>query len=543
MKFFEVIKRVYQLLRWILFNFLDAIEWIVNKIFSNSGGNLRWSVLTILLALLWGFSSLSHREMSFKFPSPEIITKQIQYTTCIISTRLEISSTDSKVFDNCSELLQSKGFTFEPLIFEIPFQLLFAPNIFRHIIVLAYAFWLAHKVAAKYQSGLYELSSQLGSEHFLLQASLINPYNRLHIREGMVDKFEQYLPIFLIGGPGLVNIDPKYVALFEQIDGSAQILNHSDISKKIYSPIDLFVRLRAIINLQDQIEIFDLIAITNDGVRVVLLDVVVNFSVQGNGQYQNSPTSYKDFSSSIKSLIFTSGRGPWYLRIIQQIRIKIQTYIGSKLHVDNKAFFKKNKSNEGHFSERFDYQVNDNNNIIGKESNTGSLNLTELEKYVQQDLLDLGIRIKSILVGNYLEYSEYDVSKSKSLFQWVNNDVIVIGQPYDIQSSYDDLRTREMMRLIKYLPIGVFRALKNEYDDFKDISGGLFTAYFEKLKEAYRIYERKLSEIELLIEEINNGYEMDRLIEQRYKLIGDKEKLGRVLAFITRFTSAWLGEW
>ena len=84
-----------------------------------------------------------------------------------------------------------------------PLVSLFAPEVFRHVLVFGLAFWLALQLAASYLDDVFELNNPEIAEKYILQASLANRYQQIEIKEGKVSE-KTDSTIVKIGGPGLV---------------------------------------------------------------------------------------------------------------------------------------------------------------------------------------------------------------------------------------------------------------------------------------------------------------------------------------------------
>ncbi len=160
---------------------------------------------------------------------------------------------------------------------------LFVPAVFRKVLVIAFAFWLAYRIAAIYLADIFELSDIAVASKFIRQAAFYTvnwrKFNWLVIRDGRVAPEFEDSPIVQIGGPGLVTVQLENVAVFEKVDGEPHIIRPSRWPVQIEG----FERLRKIIDLRDQfIEGEEVAGRTKDGIRVKAKGVRFNFSIKRN---------------------------------------------------------------------------------------------------------------------------------------------------------------------------------------------------------------------------------------------------------------------
>jgi len=145
-----------------------------------------------------------------------------------------------------------------------PLVSLFAPEVFRHVLVFGLAFWLALQLAASYLDDVFELNNPEIAEKYILQASLANRYQQIEIKEGKVSE-KSDSTIVKIGGPGLVKVHFDSAALFEKSDGNPTVISSEDG----LVALDRFERLRKVVLLRDHIDETKIITRTRDGIPVI----------------------------------------------------------------------------------------------------------------------------------------------------------------------------------------------------------------------------------------------------------------------------------
>jgi hypothetical protein len=106
-----------------------------------------------------------------------------------------------------------------PSLLLYPFRALFAADVFKHVLVGVFVFWLAYRAAAIYLDDIFELKNIRIAERFIRQSAFASQYDVLEIKDGEVSLNDQDSPIFLIGGPGKVRVYLENAAVFEQVGG------------------------------------------------------------------------------------------------------------------------------------------------------------------------------------------------------------------------------------------------------------------------------------------------------------------------------------
>lgn len=156
-----------------------------------------------------------------------------------------------------------------------PFEALFAADVFRHVLVIATVFWLSLQLAAGYMDDVFELGDPSIAEKYILQAAFASVYSTIRISDGRIEKEHLNSPIARIGGPGLVKVNLDSAALFEKADGTPRIIGPT------HKPavLDRFERLRAIIDLRDQVADLHVQGRTKDGIHVSADGVQVVYSI------------------------------------------------------------------------------------------------------------------------------------------------------------------------------------------------------------------------------------------------------------------------
>ena len=65
-----------------------------------------------------------------------------------------------------------------------PFRALFAADVFKHILVGVFVFWLAYRAAATYLDHIFKLKNVRIAERFIRQSAFASQYDVLEIKDG-----------------------------------------------------------------------------------------------------------------------------------------------------------------------------------------------------------------------------------------------------------------------------------------------------------------------------------------------------------------------
>ena len=221
-----------------------------------------------------------------------------------------------------------------------PFRALCAANVFKHVLIGAFVFWLAYRTAGIYLDDIFELNNIRITERFIRQSAFASQYDVLEIKDGDVSLNDQKSPIFLIGGPGKVRVYLENAALFEQLGGMPNVIGPttSKSSKNARSDqpvgnsilarsrgllaamirfdrdqygnkkdgarvISSFERIRRVIDLRDQVQEISVNARTRDGIPVQVKNMRVIYSVRRDGQEPTLERPYPFNQEAVESLV------------------------------------------------------------------------------------------------------------------------------------------------------------------------------------------------------------------------------------------------
>lgn len=543
---------------WLMGVVADAVGWLADFFlsFRRWSAWIRWTILCLAGALIWALFAMMAREGSFGKFDPGLVQAQVKYVTCTARAALTSDPQSNAKDQRCYRFLLGRTFTFRPLVYEIPFQLLFAPNIFRHVLLAGFAVWLALKFAARYLSEIYELPDNACGEHHILQSALVNPYNLMIIQEGFVPKNQQHLPIYLVGGPGRVLVNLENAALFEDRSGVARVLGPTVNQPGVMAWLDGFERLRSMIDLRDQREEFDIPGRSQDGIRVTAKNIQVVYSVFRDHQQPTyeRPYPFED-PNAIENLVYRQGRGPWTIALAVQIRGELFD------------FFAKHPLNE--FLSLI--ETPEIRNIIRQEIDllrnaqrlTGTVE--EIEEVTPGRIQGLDFVPRPDITAGFYRSAEERGQARGTQIDWVGVGTwhfpaqIVLGRHQEAWKITHDnqIKTRpvvlntlrrqqrliELLRLIQNVPISTFRTLTQTPDlPQDDVLRGLILAYHHQMNEALDDYEREIGIVDQDIANAANDMDRDALIDRRQELFEERATIEQVLQYLSRFTGVWLGD-
>lgn len=543
------------------------LEWMTADLFAyhRRAASRRWILITVFLAVVWAAFAYGARQVVYGAHDSATYTSQIGYTACML--RAALSSDPQKSPDQrCYRYEIGRSFTFRPLIFEVPFQLLFAPNIFRHVLVIMFAFWLSFKAASHYTSTLFETAEPAVGEHFILQTALVNPYNTLHIQEGIIDKYEAELPLAKIGGPGKVLMHLENAALFERMDGTPHVISPSGEARKQVAQIDGFERLRSIIDLRDQHERFDIPGRSQDGIQLKAEDVQVVYSVFRRKQQPTLEKPYPFYDpDAIERLVYEQTSGDWTVTMTVQIRGELlDFYANHKLNeflsMVQEPEKKSLEAREAALREASQRLIGENGSDQSQPAPQPAAEVPqkkgggpEPEKFQERPRITekfyraseersriRGTQINWVGVGTWNFPSQIIQSRHHEAWR-IMHDNQVKGSAAALKSLRSQQRLVELLRLIQTVPLATFRALlETEALPPENVVRGLVLAYHHQINEAYQDYEREIDNVTQQRLAERDEFAAQELAASIQKLEREKEILRETLMFLTRFTGRWV---
>ncbi len=199
---------------------------------------------------------------------------------------------------------------------------LFAPDTLLTMLVLLGAPYMAYIWAAGYITDIFEFPDEKTNiaRRYISQAAFgVGGNDVVQIRGDNVHQAYRDHPLIKIGGPGRVVVHLECAALFERVDGTPRVLGPNNAKQQING----FERLRAVIDLRDHTESFEVEARTRDGILLRAKDVRVLFSVV---RAATQPTPHRDWPAlprnwsfdptAVQALVYGQKKRPWHRAMV-----------------------------------------------------------------------------------------------------------------------------------------------------------------------------------------------------------------------------------
>lgn len=511
---------------------LDIFDIVVEPFFKiRESGRIVRSLLFVIGFLVWTFAAYAAHPPDFSQIKPWFTFAP----SGEISPQLELMLATLVLFQ---ELIQ------RILALIAPF---FAPDIFRHVLVIWLASWIAFEWAVIYLDDIFELKNTEISRTFIWKAAFVGKLEKVHIMDGDVAAHNKDSPVVKIGGPGQVVVHLENAALFEKINGEAHIITSEDTSKQIL--LEGFERLRTVRYSNkpgDGYAIFDrrdqfvgsqtVTGRTKDGIVVTAKNVSVVFRIHegkvqvaeppvlsgGNGKIVTPQISRrvsfdrKALETAIKNLVYNQTNRPWTDTAKQNIFPSMRRWIGR--HTLDEFLTNLSPQELAEVRERVQTL-----GVQNPLSNAGSVFLSraELTNAVQgEDIekwLDRGFDVLWVGVGTWETPEEIPQQHKKAFELSVQNRIL--GSEMELSRLRRESRVNSLTWLVQEVPIKSFaEALRIIYrrsttmsifqlqeadrpqeaqskllmdpKDAAEVKYKLIIAYREKLKNARDLYER-----------------------------------------------------
>jgi hypothetical protein len=426
-----------------------------------------------------------------------------------------------------------------------PIQALFAADVVRHILIGAYAFWVAYRIAAVYLDDIFELKNVPLAARFIRQTAFASKYDLIEIKDGKVAPEHRQSPIVLIGGPGMVRVYLENAALFEKIDGTPRVIRPTvrvmgppeqakakragllrrlrrrpwrrpatrrDGGAIAYSDgveiIDGFERLRRVIDLRDQVVELNVTGRTRDGIRVAAKDVRLVFSVYRDGRVPTLDHPYPFEDESIKNLVYEQPPQNWTKTMEGLIRRELGDFIAKHtlnefLAAINLQDVEAQRQENIRLQEKADELTGVAGGLPDKSSEQIDL---EVPSFVPRPrITDLfynfaadftkqarrrGVELHWIGVGTWV--TPDDIIPTRHQMAWkITCENLVRGSPSSLHELREESRLLELVKLVKEVPVKAFRELRSKDEDPRAIMRQLAEAYRGKLRAALDLYARE----------------------------------------------------
>lgn len=268
-----------------------------------NGPRFRTQAVAAFFILLWGGAALVERPV----PSPELLNSLLAGQPALAAALLR------------------------PIVTAV--LAVFSLETLRHLVLPGIIIFLGLRDGARYLDDLFELKDFTAAQNYLMLSLFGGAYPVMAIKDGEVTSDSKRTTVFRIGGPGYVKIHLGNAALFERVDGAADV-----VAATRGHFLHGFETLREVVDLRDQIrQRTDMEVYTKDGLLVKAVDVQAIFRVWSGGQPRSQQLPYPFEEPALRRVVYgravaAGGLAPaWAEAVAEKASGVVTRYIGSHL--------------------------------------------------------------------------------------------------------------------------------------------------------------------------------------------------------------------
>ena len=421
---------------------------------------------------------------------------------------------------------------------EYPFRALFAPDVFKHVLIGGLVFWLAYRAAAIYLDDIFELNNVRIAERFIRQSAFASEYDVIEIKDGEVALKDQKSPIFLIGGPGKVRVYLENAAVFERIGGMPHVIEpttkkkggskrkeessssllarsrgvlgairrveeEEQVSVKDSARVlESFERLRQVIDLRDQVQEMSVEGRTKDGIPIQAKNLRIIFSVYRDGKDATLNKPYPFNQDALETLVYGLGRTHWTNAMASQIRRELGSFISrhtlseflaaiGQPEMEQATEFQKEMKKEADLLAGLDgsYQIDvDNPPPFVPRPGISDL-FYDFDNFVARTKKN-GVELRWIGLGTWTFPSE--IIPERHLQAWrISYENLARGSEAALNSITESSQAEHLATIVRETPVGTNKQLEASGTTRKLHMAKLAIAYRSKLTAALEIYDRR----------------------------------------------------
>ncbi len=356
----------------------------------------------------------------------------------------------------------------DPLVMQL-IQKLFEPDVLRRALILWLALWLGVQLSAFYLDDVFELENLRAARRFIWSSVFTGRFPKFTIRDG--DMVEEGLDssVAKIGGPAWVDLHLENAALFEMIEGSPHVVSPANRSAVL---LDGFERLRAVVDLRDQVIELTVDGRTQDGIPVTAKDVRVVYSIDRGGEEPGDVRDSKSYPFSedaLLHLVYNHGIDPLFDAMQRLIRSELVKFIS---HHTLSEFL--TNANVGESPRQF----------IPRDEITDQF--YDYEREFSKSAERHGVRLEWIGVGTWTTPAEIILDRHLDAWKISAESRQRRSEP-ELDGTLRQSWLEEMLRLVDEVP-GVYYQLVNQELTSEQIMRRLVLTYREKLRNARDLY-------------------------------------------------------
>lgn len=355
------------------------------------------------------------------------------------------------------------------------FLAMFSADVLRHILVLWLALVLGTEMAARYLDDIFEMDNMPTALRYIWSAAFLGKYPKLTIRDGDVASEDKGSPVYLIGGPGWVDVHLENVAVFEKMDGAPHVVSPEHQEAVL---LEGFERLRTVIDLRDQVIELTVSGRTQDGIPVTAKDVRLVYSIDRGFRLTPDDESlgigdqrmtYPFSEQAVLHLVYRHGKDPLYDVMRDLIRAEMISFISR--HTLSEFLTNAHEAD----------QVNQ---FIPRDEITDLFYDYTQEFSSQAE--EHGVRLQWIGVGTWITPAQ--IILDRHLEAWnLSCEARLRRSEAVLNETLRDAWVKELFRLIDEVPV-IFSDLQQQGLEPKVILRRLVLTYREKLRNARDLY-------------------------------------------------------
>ncbi len=276
----------------------SLVDDLLNQVFlmSRRGGTVRFVVFILGGLALWILFDLASHPLVYW----DIFIRSVGQ----LLTFFLYPDPISVIVNGPFKILIYGGLVLQELIIN-----LFQADVLRHVLVVCITVFMAARIATAYLADIFELEDESIASRFITGSAFSTTYHRMVIENGDVAQGSLSSPILRVGGPGWIQVNLENMAVFERRDGTPHLIGPTRDKPGNVETIHSFERLREVIDLREQDQLFKGFPVegrTRDGISLTVKYVRIIYSVLRDPK--GPPNEYSFDKAGIEHLVYGRGR-------------------------------------------------------------------------------------------------------------------------------------------------------------------------------------------------------------------------------------------
>lgn len=396
--------------------------------------------------------------------------------------------------------------------FNFAFGAALGPQSLRYLPLFILPFVIALQSAAIYLADVFEIKKIEIAREFITQVALTGSRKTIIIGNGDIADKDKDSSIYLIGGPGQVQVELDTAALFEKPYGQPNVIGPTVKGK---AKLEGFERLRQAIDLRDQYtDSLDIKSRSLDGVPIGTTDVRMVFSVWRKDKQRTAKKPHPFSKKAIETLVYgqvsrvvKDGPNPseppssWTGTIQGLIRGKLGGFMSKHRLAEYIASIGVTEVEQARHRENEIIKVGQD--VIAGDDSLEPRNVPPPPEFQPRHKVSnlfsqftdaftkkaskRGVQLSWIGVGTWKTPNE--IVPEKHLEAWrLSRDNMERGSKEALDGLQNEAQLQQTLRLIQNIPLARFQ--QNTGQEHKDIIQNLLIGYREQLIETIVLLEK-----------------------------------------------------